>query len=229
MATEVRFEGVKLGYVSEVISNATFEAVGPCLFVVLGPNGSGKTTILRSMIKVVKPICGRILIDGRNITEISIGELPDIISYAPADFDDQMWMSALNIIMSAKMNGRWIKKGEALYAMKEMGIDDLAYAKFAELSTGQKRLVVLARAFASKAQIVLLDEPTSGLDMRNKSIVKRHIMKMSKRCTVIAATHDMELARDSDRIIALVGGKAIGAGDPREVLTEVMIKRIYGL
>ena len=229
MATEVRFEGVKLGYGSEVISNATFEAIGPCLFAMLGPNGSGKTTILRAMIKIIEPICGRILINGTDIADIRIAELPDIISYAPADFDDQMWMSALNVIMSAKISGRWIKEKEALCAMEEMGISDLAYARFGELSTGQKRLVLLARAFASKAKILLLDEPTSGLDMRNKDIVKRQIMKISKKCTVITATHDMELARSSGKIIPLVGGKAISAGDPRKMLTKVMIKRVYGL
>lgn len=94
--------------------------------------------------------------------------MPRYVSYSPAEIYSQMALTALDVVMSSRNGGGWVSRDEAIAVLKYLGIDDIANRRFDELSTGQKRLVLIARALASKASLLLMDEPTSNLDLGNK-------------------------------------------------------------
>lgn len=157
-----------------------------------------------------------------------IGELPNYVSYSPSELDDPVGMSVLNIVSSAKRGERWLKEGEALEALERLNIGCLSDKNFNELSTGQRRLVLIARSVAAKTPIILLDEPTSGLDPSNKQRIMQVIKQMSgRRLTVVIATQDLDVALESDWVIAIKDGKVSASGPSKDVITGRMLSELY--
>jgi iron complex transport system ATP-binding protein len=111
-------------------------------------------------------------------------------------------------------------------------LDDLAMRDFAQLSGGQKQKVLIARALAQEPAILLLDEPTSNLDMKHQLEVMETITNLvkEKRISAIMAIHDLNLAsRFSDKLLMLKKGRIFAAGEPKNLLNEVTIGKVYGI
>lgn len=194
----------------------------------LGQNGCGKTTILRSIIKYVKPMKGSAFLGRRNISSIRIDELPKYVSYAPSMIEDSMGFRAIDLVLNARKAGRWVNESEAMHALEGLGMINFAGRMFGHLSTGQKKLVMIARAVAVDAPLMLLDEPTSGLDPTNRQMIAGVIGKLAAGGTsVLIATHDIDLALQSDYIIALKEGKLFASGRPERVLSSKTLTALY--
>ncbi len=152
----VRFVNAEIGYDNPIIKNIVLNIPRPSLTTLLGPNGSGKTTLLRAMIKYARVFGGYVYIDDRDVNELSIKDLPKYVSYSPAEIYSQMALTVLDVVMSSRNGDGWVSKDDALTVLKRLGIDGIANRRFDELSTGQKRLVLIARALASKAPLILM-------------------------------------------------------------------------
>mgnify|MGYP001772937200 CR=1 FL=1 len=227
----VRFVNARIGYDEPVIRDIVLVIPRASLTTILGPNGSGKTTLLRAIIKYARIFGGYVYIDGKSIDEISIRDLPKYVSYSPAEIYSQMALTVLDVIMSSRNGGGWVGRDEAVEALRYLGIDSIASRRFDELSTGQKRLVLIARALVSGAPLLLMDEPTSNLDLGNKYRVINALRKIvnDRGVTVIVASHDIDLALASDWVVALRNGEVMAMGHPGDIISDKVLSELYGV
>jgi iron complex transport system ATP-binding protein len=132
---------------------------------------------------------------------------------------------------SARGGDGWVSDEDINDTLRFLGIQDLVDRMFNELSTGQKRLVLIARALVSKAPLLLLDEPTSNLDLGNKYRVISILRKIvdERDITVITASHDIDLALSSDWVVAIKDGKLLAMGSPDDIINEDTLSKLYGI
>lgn len=220
---------VSLGYAGrKVIDGLSARVPRAGITTLLGRNGSGKTTILRALIKYIRPMGGVVYLGGRDIAQIDARDMPYLISYVPAELQDELGISAYNVVTGARNRSGWVDEARARAALEGLGIGSLHESTFSELSTGQKRLVMMARAIAIDAPTVLLDEPTSGLDPANRLAIMRAIKGMARRNkSVIVATQDIEMAFESDWVIMIKDARLIGCGPSSRVMTSKLLGELY--
>ena len=204
---------------------------------IVGPNGSGKSTLLKCIDRILKPSQGAVLIDGRDVANIGLGELAKIIGYVPQSSTSTFPFTVFDmVLMGRKPYIRWIvsERDKEIVAeiLKFLGISKLAARHFNELSGGEQQKVIVARALAQQPQILLLDEPTSNLDIKHQLEVLGIIkgLTRSRHLSVIMAMHDLNLAsRFSDRMLLLKRGCVFAVGTPESVLTEENLESVYGV
>lgn len=203
---------------------------------ILGPNGSGKTTFIKCINKILNPQNGTIKLDGKSITNMKQEEIAKNIAYVPQMTNDFFTGSVMDlIIMGRKPYIKWNITEEdidiVMSILEKMNIVELSEKNYSELSGGQKQKVLIAKALAQDTDVYLLDEPTSFLDIKNQI----EVMKMARGLAsqgkiVIIVVHDLNMAmKYSDKIILLEKGKVISEGIPKEVLTKDNIKKVYDI
>ena len=205
---------------------------------ILGSNGVGKSTLFKCILGILPTYSGTVIVDGRDTRSMSVREIAQKIAYIP-----QMSASAFNysvediVLMGTTAGLHSLRspgseeKRRAEDAMERMGISSLRQRCFHHLSGGERQLVVIARALAQQANILLLDEPSSALDFGNQMRILHEAQSLARDgYLVIQTTHDPERAYlFSDRMIALKNGKVFARGTPAEVLTEENIRQLYGV
>lgn len=232
-------DGIKFGYKScEALKGVTFELRDSEFLGVVGPNGSGKSTLLKCINKILVPKQGDVLIDGRRIREMKQHEVARTFGYVPqsiyAGFEkprviDVVLMGRRPHITWRYSNGDIEKAWEAL---SKLGIMHLAMRRFDELSGGEQQKVMIARALAQEAKVLLLDEPTSNLDLKHQLEVMRLIKRLitTYNLSAIAAMHDLNLTSIfCDKIMMMKEGKIVAIGSPQSVLTPENIKAVFGV
>ena len=230
MEDHIRLMDFSAGYGKrDVISNVYAEIRKPGINTILGRNGSGKTTLLRSLIKYTGRSSGKAMFGDVDIDDICVEDLPCYVSYSPAILNESMGFTAINIVSSARKGNGWVEKDDAMKALGLLNAAPLAYRNFSELSAGQMRIVLMARAVASESPTIMLDEPTSNLDVANKAAVIG-IMKglASRGFAILVATHDLEVAFASDWIIAMKDGKVIRSGKREDIISSASLSELYG-
>jgi len=181
---------------------------------IVGPNGSGKTTLLKCIDRILKPSQGAVLVDGRDVANIGLGELSKIIGYVPQSSTSTFPFTVFDmVLMGRKPYIQWSvgERDKEIVAeiLTFLGISKLAARYFNELSGGEQQKVIVARALAQQPQILLLDEPTSNLDIKHQLEVLNIVKDLtrSRQLSVIMAMHDLNLAsRFSDKMIMLKHG-----------------------
>ncbi len=204
---------------------------------VVGPNGTGKTTLLKCIAGIMKPEKGTIRINDKDASRMKRIELARCISYVPQSAPSKFPLNVFDaVLMGRRPHITWkpSKKDLNMVAeiIKSMGLEDIALRDFDQLSGGQKQKVLLARAVAQDADYLLLDEPTSNLDLKHQMEVMKMVsgMVQGNGAAAILAMHDLNLAsRFSDTIMMLNSGKIFCHGDPRQVITVKNIKSVYGV
>jgi iron complex transport system ATP-binding protein len=223
---------------TDVLADVTLR-VSPGEFVaVAGPNGSGKSTLLRAMSRVLKPRIGKALLDGCDLYALparqgarAIGVVPQ---ESPLEFD--FTVEEVVLMGRAPHLERFQSEGErdravAREAMERTGTWDLRTRSIRELSGGERQRVILARAFAQEPQVLLLDEPTAHLDLAYQAQVLRitRALREEKRTAALATLHDLNLAAAfADRLVLLSKGRIAAAGTPKDVLTEPVLRPVFG-
>lgn len=205
---------------------------------ILGRNGVGKSTLFKCILGLLPACSGEIRIDGRDTRELSVRELAQKIAYIPQFSASAFNYSVETIVLmgtSAGVHAMRSPGREELRrvdeALERMGIRDLKTRCYHHLSGGERQLVVIARALAQRANILLFDEPSSALDFGNQLHILNEMKSLSREgYTVLQTTHDPERAYlFSDRIIALKDGAVLAQGTPRELLSAENIRRLYGV
>jgi iron complex transport system ATP-binding protein len=203
----------------------------------IGPNGAGKTTLLRAIARLV-PFTGSIEIGGRSIEALPRSELSRAVAVVPQDPSTPPWMTVGEYVLLGRTPhlGPLAKEGlrdreAAARALARLDLLGYEERRLGTLSGGEKQRVVVARALAQEARIVLLDEPTAALDIghQQQALELLDHLRGESGLTLVAAMHDLTLAAQyADRMVLLEGGRVAADGVPGDVLTEALIASHYG-
>ena len=219
-----------------VLHDLCFSAKKGEFLSILGPNGAGKSTLFRCILGLLPGYSGEVLVNERNIKGFSAREASRQIAYIPQKSHCVFQYNVLDIVLMGRSNrtsvfGNPGKEDEqaCLKALEKVGICALKDRCFHKLSGGEQQLVLIARALAQDAPILLLDEPTANLDFGNQILVLEQAKKLAQEgYTVIQTTHHPEQSYlYSDRILALQNGRVVANEKPVAVLTSDMMKQLY--
>ncbi|WP_400207233.1 ABC transporter ATP-binding protein [Candidatus Methanomassiliicoccus intestinalis] len=219
----------------KVLDGFTFTAEGNKIISILGPNGVGKTTLLKCICGFITPQSGSVMIDDKNVREMSARELAKHIGYVP-----QKCPVPRTTVFDAVLIGRrpyieWSVTNRDLEitwnALDSLGLTDLALRYADEISGGEFQKVQIARAIVQEPNVLILDEPTNNLDIANQHMTMHMVLDAvnSKGICTIMTMHDINLAvHYSDLLMFVKDGKIAGYGGP-DIVTEELIHDVYGM
>ena len=235
---KLKVKNVEFSYASTpILENVCMELAPSEILGIVGPNGAGKSTLLRCIDRILKPQRGSILLDGQEIKEMSRMEIARRMGYVPQTSQRVFPATVFDtVLMGRRPHLGWRSNEQdvekVLEILKLLEIVEFALRDFNEISGGQQQKVLIARALAQEADVLLLDEPTSNLDIKHQLEAMDIIKKLVKEkgISAIMAIHDLNLgSRYSDEIVMLNGGSIFDAGNPSSVLTPENIKQVYGV
>ena len=242
MSEALAFEGI--GYragAREIVAEVSFALRPGEILTLAGPNGAGKTTLLRLASRVVQPTAGRVCVGGRDVATLSRRELAAQLAVVPQDVSLGFPFSAAEVVLMGRaphlgLLGFETAKDVALArdAMERVGVAHLADRSVLELSGGERQLLLLARALAQDARVLLLDEPTSHLDLRHRVTVLEQVRSFvadgPAGRAVLVVSHDLGLAaRSADRLALLADGRLAALGSPDRVLVPETLRAVFGV
>jgi len=223
----------------KTINNINFKVRRQEFSCLLGANGSGKTTILKCLNKILKKDSGFIKIDGTNLDQLTQKQVARYISMVPQEHSVAFAYNVIDIVTMGITPylsfGKMPSKDDydkAFEIMEKLDISYLTNRQYNELSGGEKQLVLIARALMQDTGYLIMDEPTSHLDFKNKNLIMREIKKLTKNSNtgVIMALHDPNLAmKYCDRVIIVKEGNIMADGDTEEIMTGNNLGRAYDI
>ncbi|MDF2986152.1 MAG: iron dicitrate transporter ATP-binding protein [Eubacterium sp.] len=207
--------------------------------VIIGANACGKSTLLKTLSRLIQPVSGEILLDGKNITDIPPKQLAGVLGLLPQSPVAPEGITVADLVGRGRFPYQSFFKGlgkkdyEAVEeALEIMGITNLANHSVDQLSGGQRQRVWIAMALAQQTDILLLDEPTTFLDISYQVEILDLLTDLNRNrgTTIVMVLHDINLsARYADYLFALHKGKLIAEGAPSHIITEVLIKQVFDL
>lgn len=220
----------------DILGGVSFTIDEPEYVCIIGPNGVGKSTLIKAVDGIVKPYSGTVSVYGKDLNEYKLKELSKIIGYVPVMSADFNYLSVLDAVLIGRYSHqKWRTTKEdieiAIKSLKAMEIEDLAERNFNELSAGQRQKVSLSRGLVQEPRILMLDEPTANLDIRHQIYVSAFLRKLSDKTgiTCFTVSHDLNLAaKYATKVIVLQKPGVIHSiGTPKEVINEKMISEVY--
>ncbi len=235
----IRAEDLSCGYGDkDVLKRINFSVEKNEFMGIIGPNASGKSTLLRTIDRVIEPGEGSVFLDERDIQELDKKEIAREMSVVPQEFSTNYSFSVLQVVTLGRtphLSPLEMEDEEDISiveeSMKRTDTWELADRSFTELSGGEKQRVVIAKALAQEPSVLLLDEPINHLDINNQLEVLDLIRSLADKGekTIISTFHDLNTAaRYCDSLILLHDKKIHDHGPPDEVLSEDNIKEVYG-
>ena len=233
----IRIEHLSFSYGdTEILKDVNLEADAGKLVALIGPNGAGKSTLFKCILKFLKNYDGRVLLDGRDMKEMSRAEIAGKIAYIPQTTIPVFNYDVIDIVLMGMTGGfrlletpkqQHVERADAV--LEELGIARLRNKGFGRISGGERQLVLLARAMVQDADILIMDEPTANLDYGNQLRVMERIRGLAKEgYTVMLSTHNPDHALlFADLSFVLKDGRVKAAGPSGEVLTEELMHDLY--
>ncbi len=238
-----------------VLHDVSFDIASGGLVGILGPNGCGKTTLLKLLAGTLRPRAGHVTIDGRVVTEIPRHELSRAFAVVPQETHLAFDYTVLEIALMGRYPHLGALEVEgpadvacALNALEATGTRPMADRSFETLSGGEKQRVVIASALAQLDdastgatkqraprlgnRVLLLDEPTASLDLRYQIEIAALLKRLHAEhdITIVLSTHDLHFASSvCEEVILLGEGQILASGSPGDVLTLPMLERLYGI
>lgn len=233
-------ERLTLGYGDRTVVSSLDLVVPPgAITVVVGANACGKSTLLRSMSRLLAPREGRVVLDGKEVHRRPAKELARTLGLLPQSPVAPEGITVSDLVGRGRhphqaMFSRWNEKDDAAVAsaLEATATEPLADRAVDELSGGQRQRVWIAMALAQQTDLLLLDEPTTFLDASHQIEVLDLLtdLNRSRGTTIVMVLHDLNLAaRYADHLIALADGTLHAFGPPAEVLTEETVRAVFGL
>ncbi|KKB63765.1 histidinol phosphatase [Robbsia andropogonis] len=210
--------------------------VAPGAFVgLIGPNGGGKSSLLRCAFRHARPDSGQVLLDDTDIWQASARWSAQHIAVVLQDPPDEFGLSVEEVVTMGRTPHKRLLDGvtQEDLALVEQALDDVdlgdyRHRLFATLSGGERQRTLLARAFVQQPRVLMLDEPTNHLDPRHQIALLRRVK--ARGVSTLAALHDLNLAAAfCDRLYLLVEGRIVAHGTTRDVLTTERLKQYYGV
>ncbi|NJP35767.1 ABC transporter ATP-binding protein [Micromonospora thermarum] len=219
----------------QILDDVTCRVPAGSLVGLLGPNGCGKTTLLRVIARLTTPDAGRVTVGGDDVATLSRATLARRAALLAQHADTDLDLTAIEVVLLGRTphrRSRWsdsaADRAAADDALARVDLDGYADRRWHTLSGGERQRVQLARALAQQPRLLLLDEPTNHLDIGHQL----HLLHLVRRAgiTTLAALHDLNLAAMfCDTVVVLAAGRVVAAGAPAEVLTPQLLADVYGV
>ncbi len=234
----LQVDALRFGYRKRIIlDNICLDIHKGEMVSIAGPNGTGKTTLIKCLAGIHRPTSGRVKINGKDIFEMHRREHARCVGYVPQSSPSKFPITVFEAVLMGRRPYITWKPSKADYektarVIESMNLKDIALRDFDKLSGGQKQKVLLARAIAQDTDYLLLDEPTSNLDLKHQLDVLEMIADLvkTKQVAAVLAMHDLNLAsRFSHRVVMMKQGHILYQGTPLEVMTPENISTVYGV
>lgn len=221
-----------------ILSNVSFEIFNGEYIAIIGPNGGGKTTLVRMLLGLDKPTDGSIKLFGKKLKEFKewhkIGYVPQRASHVDKNFPATV-QDIVNMGRTSKRTffSTMTKEDKEIVkdSMFKMGVLDLKDRMVGTLSGGQRQRVMIARALASKPEILILDEPNTGVDMVSQRNFYALLSKLNKEenITIVFITHDVGVIADDIGRLFTINQKAIICNEPKKAISCEDMSKLYGI
>jgi iron complex transport system ATP-binding protein len=222
-----------------VVQDVSFSLEAGKIIALLGENGAGKTTLLKALNASLPVAKGSIALDEKSIEKLSRREIARKIAVIAQETETKFPVSVLEFVLAGRFaHGAafgWESAADLQIALRSLEACDLKNyenRRMNQLSGGERQRVVLARALATEAEILLLDEPTANLDLAHQSLLFRLVKErcVTSNAAAIVITHDLNLASEfADEFLLLKNGKIIAKGKPETVLTGENLQTVFGV
>ena len=238
--TVIEFKNVDFGYTEEriVLHDVSLVMDKPGLYCILGPNGVGKSTIVKCINKINEPLKGDVFLDGENLKDMELKDISQKVTFVPAHQTDAFSMSVLDTIMVGRYNkSKWGSKKadikKVYETMKLLHIEDLAYRKYNELSAGQHQKVTIARGVVQETPVLILDEPTANLDVQYQIYVTEMLRAIAEKrnMIILMISHDLNITSKYAHYVIMLArpGYIYAYGKPEDILTAETIEKVYNV
>ncbi len=220
------------------LEDVTLRLRGPGLVLLMGPNGAGKTTLMRAVAGLVRPLRGRVLVDGVDVTgrPEAAGRF---VAYMPQTAPEvHLPLTALEAVewYLSIARARWprLLAGRRLRSIAERALEavglprDMWDKPVASLSVGLRQRVMLARVLALGTPVLLLDEPLAPVDPAGRAELAELLASIARERLVVVSVHDPSLLRPHAAMVVLLRRRLVAAGRPDEVLRAEVLERVYG-
>ena len=223
----------------KILDHISFRLAAGEIMAVIGPNGTGKSTLLRTAAGFLSPISGSLYLHGSDISSMKPDQIARVLSVVTTERPDPEWMTVYEMTAT----GRYPYTGRmgilspqdrqiVEEAMELLSVSALADTYFSSLSDGQKQRVMLARSIAQQPDLILMDEPTSFLDIRYRLEFAEmaRMLAREKDIALLISIHEIDLAEQvADRILCLKNGRIQAAGRPEAVLTDSCLEELFDI
>ena len=237
--SRLRAEGVTLRYDQRVVSTGLSVDIPSDEFtVIVGPNACGKSTLLRSLSRLLRPAEGRVTLDGRPLSSFRPKDFARTVGLLPQSSIAPDGITVVDLVSRGrfpyqKLVRQWTDADEQAVraAMAATNVAELATREVAELSGGQRQRVWAAMVIAQQTPILLLDEPTTFLDLTHQIEMLDLFARLHRAgTTVVAVLHDLnQAARYASHLIVMKAGTVIATGPPAQVLTQNLVREVFEL
>jgi len=222
-----------------MLQDVSVEVARGSLTGLLGPNGCGKTTLLKLMAGILTPHSGNVTLHGVALTRVSRRDIARHIAVVPQETHPAFDYTVMEMVLMGRHPhlGALQLEGPAdlelaLDALAATGTEHLADRAYMTLSGGEKQRVVIASALTQASEVLLLDEPTASLDLAYQLEVAALLSRINREreVTMLLATHDLNLAASiCDRLVLMRDGRVLAQGPTEDVLTAPMVRQLYGV
>jgi ABC-type cobalamin/Fe3+-siderophores transport system ATPase subunit len=219
-----------------VLHGLDLDVPDEAMTVIVGPNACGKSTLLRTLARILAPAGGQVLLDDRTTTDFSAREFARVLGLLPQTPTAPDGMTVEDLVARGRyphqgLLRQWSSRDEEAVAeaMGAADVGDLAGRRVEQLSGGQRQRVWLAMALAQETPLLLLDEPTTYLDLAHQL----EVLDLARRLvaggrTVVTVLHDLHLAfRYAEHLVVMSGGEIVATGRPGDIVTAQLIEDVY--
>jgi len=236
---KLELQNIWLAYSGKVVvKDVTFQVMPGEMVGLIGPNGCGKSTIIKAISRVISPYSGRIFVDGKDVSKMPWGDLARLLGVVPQMPLLPSAFTAFEVVLMGRNPHLGLLQYEGArdlaitwQAMERTATQSLAERRVGELSGGEIQRIVIARVLAQEPKSILLDEPTANLDISHQVVILDLIKNLclENNLAVVIALHDLNLASQyCDRLVLINNGQVHDQGTPREVINSRNIKEVYG-
>lgn len=227
-----------IGYDEPIIKDLSLEVKASEFVCVIGANGIGKTTLFKTLLRILPKLSGQVLLDGTEIEDFSTKEFAKKVAYVPQAHVPPFPFEVIDVVIMGRTAALGTfavpSKQDVLIAenlLELLGIEKLKNKKYTEISGGERQMTLIARALAQEAGTVILDEPASSLDLGNQWKIFTQIRKLAKKgLGILMSTHNPNhVLSFADKTLAIFEDSTWMFGETNDVLTSENLSRIYGL
>ncbi len=206
---------------------------------IVGPNGAGKSTLLKCLSSVLPIARATVFVEDEDIADLTSRKRARAIGYVPQEPSFTFNYTVLDFVLTGRAAFISLFSSPSDHdrelaeeALHYVGLDGYGSRPFLELSSGERRLVLISRSLAQRSEILLLDEPTSFLDPRHEVETMELLRRLAeeREKTIIVTLHNLDMAvKYSDAMVFMKNGRVAASGSPDEILSEDLLKRVYDI